>query len=398
MISLIDERKFLLIGYDLLKIQKKQYSLKKLKGIIFPFSMEIEKLLIKKRQIQEKILEYIESEEDEKASFQTLSQQLDDFQIQEDSLEFKSFLHLIVAISNNHHRNSDFFTRISQIILKYTDSLKTISNTQIFEIFKTNKRLLLFLLQENLLVIDDHIAKKIESFRSDKYPQYFLPELKPFINRETYDKYSKEIGDNFEENRKIGENENYISQLIRNDSLDEFISLHQKGDVALDSKIKESIFETNSYLLNEKPSLIEYAAFFGSSQILKYIQLNEIKLTKSLMIYAIHSMNYELIHFLEENEIKPDYSSFYKECFKESVLCHHLSLSQYFIDHYSDDSETFFYLESYNFQYLKPNNIKISYYHLEFLEYDYSDIIKLYLEDDKNDVNEKIDHISNSKF
>lgn len=33
--SLIDERKFLLIGYDLLRIQKIQYSLKKLKDIFF---------------------------------------------------------------------------------------------------------------------------------------------------------------------------------------------------------------------------------------------------------------------------------------------------------------------------------------------------------------------------
>ena len=66
-----------------------------------------------------------------------------------------------------------------------------------------------------------------------------------------------------------------------------------------------SIFETNSFLLErEETSLIEYAAFFGSIQIVKYLDLNGVDLSDSLMLFAIHGKNVELNNFLEEKETK----------------------------------------------------------------------------------------------
>ena len=51
--------------------------------------------------------------------------------------------------------------------------------------------------------------------------------------------------------------------------------------------------------------MIEYAAFFGSIQIIRYLQYNNVSLANTLWLYAVHSYNAELIHFLEENKIKP---------------------------------------------------------------------------------------------
>lgn len=131
--------------------------------------------------------------------------------------------------------------------------------------------------------------------------------------------------------RKIGENESYICELIRNDSSEEFISYMNQSNTSLSITIKPSIFETNSFLNKNHPTLIEYAAFFGSLQIFHYLRFNQIELPKSLWIYAIHGRNPDLIHFLEENQILPNDET-YQECFNELIKCHHNELARYIED------------------------------------------------------------------
>ena len=77
--------------------------------------------------------------------------------------------------------------------------------------------------------------------------------------------------------------------------------------------------------------MIEYAMFFGSIQIVKYLQLNDVDLNPSLWLYAIHSNNPELIHFLEENHVLPDDGT-YQKCFIESVKCYHNNIAHYIQD------------------------------------------------------------------
>ena len=81
--------------------------------------------------------------------------------------------------------------------------------------------------------------------------------------------------------------------------------------------------------------MIEYAAFFGSTQIFKYLQLNYAPLDKNIWLYAIHSNNGDLIHILEELGIKPQY----EECLKESIKCHHNNIANYIFDMYKDDDQ-----------------------------------------------------------
>ena len=76
---------------------------------------------------------------------------------------------------------------------------------------------------------------------------------------------------NFEEKRQKGENDSYLCELIRTDSIEDFISYVNQKNISLSSKIKSSIFETNSFLVEKEPSLIEYTAFFGSIQIFQYL-------------------------------------------------------------------------------------------------------------------------------
>ena len=87
--------------------------------------------------------------------------------------------------------------------------------------------------------------------------------------------------------------------------------------------------------------MIEYASFFGSIQIIRYLKYNKVPLTFSLWNYVVHSNNADLIHFLEENKVIPGYNkslfanSFYDlfkkesldDALKESIKCHHNAIS-----------------------------------------------------------------------
>lgn len=52
-----------------------------------------------------------------------------------------------------------------------------------------------------------------------------------------------------------------------------------KTNLSLHLKIKKSVFESNSFLLDIEPTLIEYAAFFGSIQIFRYLRYNDVALS-----------------------------------------------------------------------------------------------------------------------
>ena len=144
---------------------------------------------------------------------------------------------------------------------------------------------------------------------------------------------SNEISPEFDQKREIGENDSYICELIRQDSIDEFITHINKINISLSSDIIPSIFETNSLLLknNQKVTLIEYSAFFGSIQIFNYLKINNAIDTPSFFQYAIHSRSEEMIFLLEQ-----DFSQFFKEtseiCLKESIKCHHNEIANYIID------------------------------------------------------------------
>ena len=63
--------------------------------------------------------------------------------------------------------------------------------------------------------------------------------------------------------------------MIRKDLIKEFLVFVNKKELNLDSKLKSSIYETNSFLIkNESITLIEYTAFYGSIQIFQYLQKN----------------------------------------------------------------------------------------------------------------------------
>ena len=131
----------------------------------------------------------------------------------------------------------------------------------------------MFLFEKQIISIDQSIVELI--LESDSSKRYFFNEIKNLISSKKKIiigrgllKRDLKIFENFDEKRKDGLNDFYICSLIRNDLVEEFIAYVNRNSISLESRIKSSIFETNSFLIDKEPLLIEYAAFYGSIQIL----------------------------------------------------------------------------------------------------------------------------------
>ena len=139
-----------------------------------------------------------------------------------------------------------------------------------------------------------------------KYCYFFYLEIKDYVGEQKSKSIEEEITSidpkilsSFNAKRHECQNDSYVCSLIRNDFVEEFIAYVNQACISLTSKIKTSIFETNEFLIENEPTLIEYSAFYGSIQIFQYLQLNNVELKPNLWFYAIHSQNAELIHILE---------------------------------------------------------------------------------------------------
>ncbi|KAK8881399.1 hypothetical protein M9Y10_004135 [Tritrichomonas musculus] len=380
--------------------------------------METQDYVKEKKDLRKLVLHIIEDENGSINLNQIFDNILIKQKIREKPEELRLLLYLINKISKNHHRNPHFFNQIEKILLYLEKEIKqTFSNYDLFCFFKSNKRVLLFLLTKKIITID----KTIFSFLYDKdfkegrqYCTFLYPEVKTVADEDSLKDIEDAISkqgyndiDNFDERRLIGENDSYICTLIRNDSLNDFISLVTEKKIQLTSQIKPSIFETNSFLLVNKPSLIEYAAFFGSIQIFNYLQMNHAELNPSLWFYVIHSKSIQLINFLVENHIKPDDISYVK-CLIESIKCHHDDITRYIQDNLLNthgllgDSFLECCFRYYNYEYF-PENLSTDHIFIYLCQCDYLYLVKFLVKEGRLNINATLTifnyiFISNSKI
>lgn len=354
------------------------------------------------RYMQKSIIEYIESTDNPEENFQKIVECFNDQKIFEDPHIFKEVITLILCISNNHHRTSTFFDKIIRLLYSFKDEIqKNFSNFEIFTIFRKNYRILLFMLKEEILKPDVSIFSSLtyKTYKKAYYPNYFSPEFKSFFeNKEKVRQgMNRKIGlppikekvensENFEKKRQIAENDEHICQIIRKDDIEKFISYISKVNFSLSSTVGSSIFETNAFLINKNPSLIEYAAFSGSLKIFNYLIENGIELTPSLWLYVIHGQNMELIHILEKNKITPEDET-YQNCLLESIKCHHNEMTKYIIKNlmnnkiFNNKGVVAQSIRYNNYEYF-PNEMTYDFNTFyDMCKYDYYPIVELFLKE-----------------
>lgn len=306
--------------------------------------MEIEAYIKEAKELYSSISNFLNSEDDFKEEFSTLTKTIENQEIIKSREKFTKFLQLLYCIGDNHQRTANLFNKLC-IIFQYLNDIGQfpISDQEIFEIYKRNKRLLLFLFENNFLKLSESLYTQIN--KKSEFRYYFYSEIKNYIDESSAKLLENEITakfqlsiDNFEEKCKIGENDSYICTLIRQDSIEDFVIYVNKTNFSLNSTIKPDYFESNSFLIDREPSLLEYACFFGSIQIITFLQLNKVQLVPKIWLYSIHSNNAELVHFLEQNAVIPKDES-YKRCLIESIKCHHNEIAEYIQDNFFDEEK-----------------------------------------------------------
>ncbi|KAK8876181.1 hypothetical protein M9Y10_006371 [Tritrichomonas musculus] len=367
--------------------------------------MQIQQFLAKMNEIQTNVLTFIERDTNSNEDFENLKLFLNSSQIKLNRQELREFLLLINNISANYSSYPTFYEKIERIILIFrTEIQQFYSNFDVFMIFHSNKRILLFLIQQNLLNFDQNIAQIIcsEKYYKKGYCSYFYHELhspnvkfnlliqnkqKQYLHG--FQKISPIVNqftpEEFEKNRQLGQNHTQICNLVRNDMINEFIVYVNQTNYPLTAHIEKSLFETNPFLIeNKKVTLLEYAAFFGAIQIIRYLKMNNVDFTESIWPYAIHSNNAELIHLLEEDGVRPKLNQ-YSPLYVESIKCHHNNIANYIFDNFLnnvDDESTKKHrrsaLKSHNYEFFLHLNNFADYFQL-LCKYNYVEIVSILL-------------------
>lgn len=204
--------------------------------------MSIEETIEEMKTVQRALLAFLENESGIDENLKKLFKILDNDQTINDNHEFELLLRLINTIGNQHQHVDHFITKNEQILSHFKNNIKNFfTNAEIFEIFQNNKRILLFLIEEQIITIDEYIVSQItkDKFIQMKYAEYFSPEIKPFLttdfiikhfhankslqNAHFIDEIKKDVSNDFYKKRKEGQNDNYLCELIRLDKIDEFI-------------------------------------------------------------------------------------------------------------------------------------------------------------------------------
>ena len=353
----------------------------------------IKVFLEQKKTTQSYILEFIENEIDSEENYEKLIRFIKAQNIIKDTENLLAILYLILAISNNHYRSSTFFNKIEKILLYFKEIItKNFSNDFIYIFFQENKRLLLFLIEEHILIIDKNIATKI-SLKNLDYSSYLFPEINYFLTLAAKKKIQRHFNnENFEEKRKEGVNDDHLSQIIRNDSIEELITYLNKEQLSFSAIIKTSIFETNSFLIENKKdlSLIKYAAFYGSIQVFKYLHLNGAILDQSIWLYSIHSNNPELIYYLHDEIKFLCTNGTLKKMFEESLKCHHNEMANYILNNYlsndEDEDDDEYIFKYYNFQFF-PFYLRKGHVFYYLCKYNYISLVDILLKNYKININ-----------
>lgn len=243
------------------------------------------------------------------------------------------------------------------------------NNVHVFEYFLPE------IIEKKRELFENEFKSKIKTPHSEEYINELKELRKKYFN---WIRYSNDVNDSI-----YSEIENNQLRLaIKRDDIDKFQSIISNTNISINSKIKESLIEY-SFINDIEQSLLEFAIDWDSTKIVKYLLMNDAKLSSQCSFNSIYNGNYEIIHIIESKD---------KENFSENVLysaieCWNMELSEYAIDNYDFDFIEKEDVDSKIFQKIsKIFSLICTYMNFEFFE----KIFLPFLNKNQNYVKEKI--------
>ena len=97
--------------------------------------MNIQNYIAEKKEMYEQLLLFIDNDTLNEVHFSELMQIINTQNIQNNTMEFKNLIQLIITISQNHQRSPSFYTKIERILTEFKDKIKqTYSNNELFQV------------------------------------------------------------------------------------------------------------------------------------------------------------------------------------------------------------------------------------------------------------------------
>lgn len=202
----------------------------------------------KKNEIQEKILEFLDSKNKSEEDFTKLIKLFDLNQVDQD-YDFKMILSMILRIANNYRRIPSFFDKIEKILIVFKDKIKQIfTNDEILIFFISNKRLISFLVTEEILYLNCSIETFLQNPKFNKifYNEYLDPK-----SEKNDDYYQKDTNSCFDD-------------YYENDEENGYYYFESSDDVNDDDKY---FFSDDVYIDPSSVNLMGESAFYGCNSM-----------------------------------------------------------------------------------------------------------------------------------
>lgn len=99
-------------------------------------------------------------------------------------------LNLLSKLSNYHIRNPHLINKVEKILSILKEEIKEqLTNNKICQIFNENKRITLFLIEEDILNVNKSVLNKVLLNEYKEYDKYFMPEIMKYKNKNQYHKF-----------------------------------------------------------------------------------------------------------------------------------------------------------------------------------------------------------------
>ncbi|OHT01640.1 hypothetical protein TRFO_31526 [Tritrichomonas foetus] len=290
---------------------------------------QLEEIFQQLIQFQKTITEYLETDAINEDQMQCLFHKLNihDPNLPEARPVLDMFLRMLcylnIAMSNSNNASIVQFMKTVEYFLptfkkaidNYREVNKLFNDKEIFRLFKYHNPAILHLFHQGLL------KPPLANYTIENY---FITEMYYFSKSFTSANITKEQYNSLRESNIHSIDE--ISHIIRSDNAILFQEYFAKTNLDVNSEVPECFYEINKELSkNErKLSMLDYASYFGSLDIFKYLLLNNAEISQFTPIYAVIGGNSEIMHILEDSKV-----IFTSKCMKKAIKYHRNNIFNY---------------------------------------------------------------------